>query len=161
MGPTALDSSINRYLEMMECFSEVTRGSAVTPKLGLGPGQPLPSPGDMPTSGTTGSQKLPASVPKGHTTPLLPAAPPRPPPRASRAVAATRRDPRGPRGWVARSGVLAAGGTGAVGSPSPASTLMLFIFCFFLKSLLITAIVVDSSWVLCPPLNKVFLLSSS
>ena len=40
------------------------------------------------------------------------------------------------------------------------STLMLFIFCFFLKSLLITAVVVDSSWVLCPPLNKVFLLSS-
>lgn len=41
------------------------------------------------------------------------------------------------------------------------STLMLFIFCFFLKCLLITAIVIDSSWVLCPPLNKVFLLSSS
>lgn len=70
MGPTALDSSINRYLEMMECFSEVTRGSTVTPKLGLGLGQPLPLPDDMPTSGTTGSQKLPASVPKGHTTPL-------------------------------------------------------------------------------------------
>lgn len=70
-----------------------------------------PGPGGM----EEGESRAARRPPPRRTTP--------PPPRASRAVAATRRDPRGPRGWVARSGVLAAGGTGAVGSPGPASAL--------------------------------------
>ena len=33
MGLMPQDNSINRYLEMIERFSEVTRGNAVTPKV--------------------------------------------------------------------------------------------------------------------------------